>query len=416
MSSAARAALNTSDIIHTILQHVVEASASSLRKKYDHLISCSLITRGWVEPVRGLLNRVVTFWRGTPQLEQWLYAANRHEVETLDLIFIDEYPFKEGGKWSYSAIGEVFRQVRGVELLTIDLRGQVDLSPEWFTFDGFKGESILAPSVISPAVLTPSTIIGVKRLMLASPFAQSDSSLKPSFMLEALHFQDSYPQLSRDWTHTCSLLTRTKHNRPLALVHLELQTLDSNYPTYLCPSFPLAANLTLSCHGSLLPFATNLKLLAIPKLLPHPDLHNLAIFGSAASQLDHLFIDALTPESTSAIPFLRFFPNLAELTITEFVSLPLAGILPPEYVKLFKDEGKGDVMGELVKLIQAGWLGKLERVTIETWKYLRPEQVEDVEVWLEAEGVELDIVEEDPIPLTQNEVSYRSQPYVYNLS
>lgn len=216
--------------------------------------------------------------------------------------------------------------------------------------------------------------------------------------------EEYYPDFDRNWSHTCSLLTRTRAGRPLDLVELELCGFKNS--SCLVPSFPIASNLVDSSQGSLLPFTSCLHRLVISTLLPHADSFNFAIFGSAASSLQYLRIETLTPKSHKLIPLLRFFPNLIFLKISRFISLPFVGILSDFHLERFeREERKGDVLAELVALISSNGLPNLKSLVFDSWKHLSRDYVGIVEETLEKKGVRLFLTDGGLLPLTEEEVS-----------
>lgn len=68
------------------------------------------------------------------------YWSEEETLTTSHLIFEDDWPFKEGGKWSYDVIGRVLQQVKGLRTLTIALKGQSELPAEWLALDSLAGE------------------------------------------------------------------------------------------------------------------------------------------------------------------------------------------------------------------------------------------------------------------------------------
>ncbi|GAA5974917.1 hypothetical protein JCM5350_004503 [Sporobolomyces pararoseus] len=386
MLSIAQVALNNSDIVETVLSYLVNDSLDQLqeRSRSSTLTSLSTISRGWFEPTQKLLFDQVTLERGDQQLEEFLYNIQRRNYLTSQLVLWDKYPFKEGGKWSYDMVGKVLESVKGLKILMLEFCGQVDLSPKWMTLKSLKD---------------------LFSLHLSSPFAPSKASEIPSFNLHHLRIDDTYLKLDRNWKHTCSLFSRTRRDRSLGLNVLELLNLTENFVSLLVPSFPLAPDLNDSSQGSLIRLTPELRILHLPTLLPGPHSHNIALFGASASFLHSLSFDSLTPKSYISVPLLRFFPNLARLTIEKFIALPLAGYLLDSQIQQLAKQGKGDSMAAIVSLIEKGQLPKLQSITIETWKFLRHDQIQLLCLKLQESKVRLQVLSYDSILWTQADLN-----------
>jgi hypothetical protein len=140
MLSPAQIAFNNADIRDTVLANLIDGL--NPLERYSALLVTSLISRCWYRPSQTWLHDFLAFQYGTVELEEWLESIGQREetLTTSHLIFEDDWPFKEGGKWSYDVIGRVLQQVKGLRTLTIALKGQSELPAEWLALDSLAGE------------------------------------------------------------------------------------------------------------------------------------------------------------------------------------------------------------------------------------------------------------------------------------
>jgi hypothetical protein len=143
MLSLPQIAFSNSDILDIILSHLLDPLFNVIFYRYSTLLVTSLISRCWYERSQNQLHEQTLLQYGDAQLEQWLSRKEKEKYSVRELVLFDKYPFKEGGKWSYSLIERVLTTVKGVKEFAIAFTGQSDLPASWMSLDSLASKSLL---------------------------------------------------------------------------------------------------------------------------------------------------------------------------------------------------------------------------------------------------------------------------------
>ncbi|GAA6043760.1 hypothetical protein JCM8097_006658 [Rhodosporidiobolus ruineniae] len=302
-----RLVLSSPPLVHLVLLHLVhddlehaEQHPQPHPRHYSVLSALSLVSKTWSDAARPLLHRFVSLIGRPKQLEQWVYAVEKHEerggvpLETRAVIVESNHPVKlvdgqeensdEACDWSLTVLRQAFAKMRGVQRLVLLLIQARALPGDLLAGEGF--ETVLCPS--------PPTV------SLSSHLSASET---------AYHI-----------VHGPRRSTSSRRASTRSAPYLE-SFVASPFETHLFPG--------------LAPCASSLQLLELPRLTLLPLSWRLAVFALLCTFLGHLKIGG--PAHAGAIKeLLPFFregsPNLKMLTFDE-LNLPLgAGILPSSFI------------------------------------------------------------------------------------
>lgn len=115
---------------------------SQLPPSYTALCSTALISQPFKHESQVLLNQTLYFYKGTEQLTKWLQGGNGGKWKNEKVIFLDQWPFKEGkqGKWDFDVVGKVIEGLTEVRSLVLSFMGQVEIPAELICYKSCKGE------------------------------------------------------------------------------------------------------------------------------------------------------------------------------------------------------------------------------------------------------------------------------------